>query len=352
MSIRVLVVEDSAVIGEFLNHILSSDPAVRVVGTARNGMEAVQAVQSLKPDVVTMDISMPVMDGYEATRRIMETNPIPIVIVSVSVDPKELATTFRALEAGALAAVQKPMGLGHPCHEETAKALVQTVKLMSEVKVVRRWPAQRKKEPPLAAVGRLGPPGAKNIEIIAMGASTGGPSVLKAILSEFPENFHIPVLIVQHISPGFIHGFAELLTPACKLPVSVPVHGEAVQPGHVYLAPDGAHMGVGAGGRIILANDPPEDGMRPSISYLFRTVAEVFGPRAAGVVLTGMGRDGADGLKSMREKGAVTIAQDEASCVIFGMPAEAIQLDAATHVFSPGQIASFLTNFGKANRNG
>ena len=138
MSVRVLVVEDSAVVAELLNHILGSDPALEVVGTVRNGMQALQAARALRPDVITMDINMPVMDGLEATRKIMETNPVPIVIVSVAVDPREVATTFRALEAGALAAIQKPVGIGHPQYQQTANNLVQTVKLMSEVKVVKR----------------------------------------------------------------------------------------------------------------------------------------------------------------------------------------------------------------------
>lgn len=350
MSIRVLVVEDSAVVGEFLNHILSSDPAIQVIGTARNGMEALRAVRNLKPDVITMDISMPVMDGYEATRRIMETDPVPIVIVSVSVDPAQLSTTFRALEAGALAAVGKPVGIGQPGHEETAKALVQTVKLMSVVKVARRWPAQRRKAPvvPLSPGLAAAPP----VEIIAMGASTGGPAVLRAILEKFPEDFPVPILIVQHIFPGFIEGFAESLALSCKLPASVPQNGEELKAGHIYLAPDGAHMGVGAGGRVMLGYEPQENGMRPSISYLFRTVANAFGVKAAGVLLTGMGSDGAGGLKYMRERGAVTIAQDEASCVVFGMPGEAVRLEAAVHVFSPEQIASFLAGAAGENRHG
>ena len=345
MSVRVLVVEDSAVVAEFLNHILGSDPALKVVGTVRNGMEALQAARDLRPDVITMDINMPVMDGLEATRTIMETNPIPIVIVSVTVEPGELATTFRAMEAGALAAVQKPAGIGHPEHQQTANYLIQTVKLMSEVKVVRRWPMLRRKgphHPGAPSIADQHVSGRGDIEIIAMGASTGGPSIIKRILSEFPADFPLPVLIVQHISPGFLPGFAEVLTGSCKLPVSIPKDGAALKPGCVYLAPDGVHMCVGARGRIALVTNPPENGMKPSISYLFRTVADVFGPRAAGVILTGMGRDGADGLKSMREKGAVTIAQDEASSIVFGMPAEAVRIGAAAHVFSPDQIASFL----------
>ncbi len=353
MSIRVLIVEDSPVVTELLCHILGSDPALLVVGTATNGAAALEAVPILKPDVITMDISMPLMDGYEATRKIMETNPVPIVIVSVSVDPGEVATTFRALEEGALAAVTKPVGIGHSEYAETAKNLLETVKLMSEVKVVRRWPLARRKlsasvAPPIEQ--RL--PAKRDLKIIAMGASTGGPTVLKTILSKIPESFPLPILIVQHISPGFIDGFAQALTNCCKLPVCIPTSGEMLLSGHVYLAPDRMHMGVGPAGRITLSNDPPENGMRPSVSYLFRCVAEVFGPESVGVLLTGMGRDGADGLKSMRDKGAFTIAQDEESCVVFGMPAEAIRVNAASRIFSPDQVVSFLTDIAETNPDG
>ena len=344
MSIRTLIVEDSAVVRELLNHILGSDPAIDVVGTANNGMEALRAVQALKPDVVTMDINMPVMDGYEATRRIMETVPLPIVIVSVSVDRREVATTFRALEAGALAAVQKPMGIGHRDHEQTAKALVETVKLMSEVKVVKRWPICCPKMPAVPVAGNWSPGTAGNIEIVAMGASAGGPAILGTILSMLPADLPVPILVVQHISAGFIHGLAESLSVSCKLPVHVAVQGEELKPGHAYLAPDGTHMGVVEGGRVELSRDAPIEGMRPSISYLFRSVARAYANRAAGVILTGMGKDGAAGLKSMRDSGAVTIAQDEESCLVFSMPGEAIKLGAATHVLSPCGIAAALCN--------
>jgi two-component system chemotaxis response regulator CheB len=180
------------------------------------------------------------------------------------------------------------------------------------------------------------------IRVVAIGASTGGPIVLQTILSRLPKNFLVPVLIVQHMASGFIHGFAEWLSQSSRLPVHVAANREYLLPGHAYVAPDGFQMGVEMGGRIALSKDEPENGLRPSVSYLFRSVAKVFGPNAVGVLLTGMGKDGAEELKLMRQKGAVTIAQDEESSVVHGMPGEAIELDATTYVLSPDKISEAL----------
>jgi two-component system chemotaxis response regulator CheB len=339
--IKVLVVDDSPVICEFLVHILSSDPMMQVIGTASDGEEAVEAVMRLKPDIVTMDIHMPKMDGWEATRRIMKTQPTPIVIVSGSSTVKEVTTAFRALEGGALAVVPRPKGISDPEYETTARELIQTVKLMSEVKVVRRWPRLIKEPVPLTPVEKIKSAPAE-VKVVAIGSSTGGPVVLQTILSLLPKEFPAPVLIVQHVASGFISGFAEWLANSSPLPVRVAVDNERLMPGHVYLAPDGFHMGVSAGNRIMLSKGEPEKGLRPSVSYLFRSVAQVFGRNAIGVLLTGMGRDGAEELKLMKDKGAITIAQDKESSIVHGMPGEAISLGAATYVLPPERIASAL----------
>ena len=348
--IKVLIVEDSQVARDYLTYILSSDPAIQVIGTANNGEEAIQAVRDKRPDIVTMDIDMPKMDGFEATRIIMETVPTPIVNVSASWDPKEVEKTFLAMEAGALAAVRKPVGVAHPDYKDQAKELIQTIKLKSEVKVIRRRPrAKHGKDTPAGKTSTTLSPAVTNIKVVAIGASTGGPPVIETILSGLPKDFHAPLLIVQHIAPGFIQGFADWLANACRFPVKIAAPCDFPLPGHAYIAPDGAHMGVDAGGRIVLEGSEPEGGLRPAVSYLFRSVAEVFGRNMVGVLLTGMGKDGAHELKKMKEKGAITIAQDKESCVVYGMPGEAVNLNAATYMLSPPKIAAFLAGLRRTN---
>jgi len=349
---RVLIVEDSPVAQEFLTHIFGSDPEIRVAGVAENGLEALDFVRQNRPDVITMDIHMPIMDGFEATRKIMETTPTPIVIVSGSVRTKEVASTFRAMEAGALAVILRPPGIGHPDHDAAARELIQTVKLMSEVKVVRRvYRGPRERVFPRPAVFQ-GPKTGMDIQVAAIGASTGGPPVLQTILSGLPHDLSFPVLMVQHIARGFIEGFAGWLSETSSFPVHIASHGGHPLPGHGYLAPDGFHMGIGVGPAIVLSDQPPENGLRPSVANLFRSVTRVSGPAAVGVLLTGMGRDGAEELKAMKEKGAITIAQDKESSIVHGMPGEAINIDAATYVLPPEGIAELIASLSKKKNGG
>ncbi len=336
--IRVLIVDDSPVASQMLSYILSSDPSINVLGIATNGKDAIRMVARKKPDIVTMDINMPVMDGFEATRKIMETTPVPIVIVSSAYDPKEVITSFRAIVAGALAIMEKPMGLGHPRYETQSRKLINTVKAMSDVKVVTR---RRRLEPAVSAKPEIAP-AFQEIKVIAIGASTGGPPVIQTILSGLPKDIPVPVMIVQHISQGFTSGFASWLSEVTGFQVRMPDNGENSQPGKVYIAPDNVHMVVDSAGHILLNNDPPDNGSRPSVSHLFRSVAKVYRDKAAGVLLTGMGRDGAHELKMMRDAGAVTFAQDQASSVVFGMPGEAVNIGAAKYVLPPEAISGSL----------
>lgn len=351
-AIRVLVVDDSTVARELLVYLLNSDPKLQVVGVAGDGERAVAEAQRLRPDVITMDIHLPKMDGFAATRKIMETCPTRIVMVTATSIPFEIAATFQALEAGALTVLRKPPGLGHPNHKALADEIVQTVKLMAEVQVVKRWARTARSVPSAAATSYAAAKepangcnervAANEIRMVAIGASTGGPLVLQAILSRLPKEFAVPILIVQHISAGFTTGFCEWLARASGFTVQVPQHGEYALPGIAYVAPDGMHMTMQMNGTIGLASDPPEYGLRPSVSCLFRSVAAVFGPQAIGILLTGMGRDGARELKLMHDAGAVTIAQDRETAVIYGMPGEAVKLDAATYVLPPDDIAVTL----------
>ena len=342
-TITVLVVDDSNVARMLLVHILESDPQIRVIGAVSDGQAAVDFVTQQAPDVILMDIHMPQMDGFEATRRIMETHPVPIVICTATANPREVATTFRVMEAGALACVEKPVGREHADFEQRAADLRQTVKLMSEVKVVRRWARARLASAlaPAAHPVDVKPAPAK-VTLIGIGTSTGGPQVLQAILAGLPKTFPVPILIVQHIAQGFLPGLAEWLNQTTGLQIQIGAYGVNPLPGHVYLAPDDFHMGVSRSGRILLTKEEPHNHLRPAVSYLFRSLADVCGPAAVGVLLTGMGKDGAGELKLMKDTGAVTIAQDRDSSVVHGMPGEAIGLGGATHVLPADEIAGAL----------
>ncbi len=345
--IKVLITEDSPVIRGYLKHILGSDPDIEVVGTAQDGEEAIKMVQVHRPDVVTMDIHMPKMDGFEATRKIMETHPVPIVIVSASWNPEEVDKTFRTMEAGAVAALEKPRGMGHPNANGSVKELIQTVKLMSEVKVVRRWAKHRHLKPEPPARERADTPTAKtdsDVRMVAIGASTGGPLVLQTILSGLPKDFPVPIVIVQHIATGFLAGLKDWLDRNTSLNVRIAENKETVQPGRAYLAPDGFQMGIDRYGRVVLNKDVPQFSLCPSVSYLFQNMIESYGHKAVCVLCTGMGRDGADEMKAIRSKGGITIAQDKETSIVHGMPGEAIKMGGATFVLPSHQIAEKLVH--------
>ena len=347
--IRVLIVDDSPVNIAYLRALLDSDPRLEVAGTASSGAEAVERVGTLRPDVVTMDLQMPGMDGFVATRVIMETVPTPIVVVSASYEADEIHKSFRAIEAGALAILPRPAGPGHERHEREVADLLRTVRTMAEVPVVRRWAGVRL----AGGVAERTPsssPGPREAampnRVVAIGASTGGPPVVSAILAGLPKRFAAPVLIVQHVAAGFVQGFVDWLSATSAIRVALARDDELAEPGRAYVAPDDVHLGVTTDGRIRLGREEPDGGLRPSVAHLFRSVGEAFGPRAIGVLLTGMGGDGATELLRMRSKGALTIAQDAASSVIHGMPGEAIRLGAATYVLPPEGIISALALLG------
>ncbi|MDQ1238052.1 MAG: two-component system, chemotaxis family, protein-glutamate methylesterase/glutaminase [Thermodesulfobacteriota bacterium] len=343
--IRVLIVDDSVVVRELLTHILNADPEIEVIGAVTNGQEAVDFVEKDRPDVITMDLDMPKMGGFEATRKIMETKPVPIVILTASWDPHDVNRTWKAMEAGAVHALEKPVFFGDTKNSEEVKNLIQTIKLMSEVKVVRRWPNKKGHiEPKPDKEIKISP---LEIDVVAIGASTGGPPVIKTILGALPESFPVPILLVQHIAPNFSKSFVEWLDQTSALKVKLAVDGDRMASGFVYVAPDQCQMKVERYGRISLTKDGPENGLRPSVSYLFRSVAHAYGSRSLGILLTGMGKDGAEELRLLKTLGAITVAQDKESSIVHGMPGEAIKLGGATHIMPPERIVEMLSVLGR-----
>lgn len=346
--INVLVVEDSPVSQEQLVFLLEQDPMIRVIGTVSSGEDALKFVRKTPPTVILMDIHLPGIDGFEATRQIMATVPVPIVICTSSATFDAVKMAMHAVEAGALAAVQKPRGPADPASDATAAELVQVLRLMSEVKVVRRWkrvpPAPQPKIP-----SPMAPLAGEPWTLVAMGASTGGPPAIVEILKALEPDFPLPILLVQHISAGFTHGFAEWLEAASNIPVRIARAGEIPLPGHVYVAPDGFHLTVGDQGELATIVGESHHGLRPSVGVLFKSLARKFGPRVIAILLTGMGRDGAEELKILADQGALTIAQNEESSVVFGMPGEAIRLGAARYISTPAGIAELLNKSVQGN---
>jgi two-component system chemotaxis response regulator CheB len=339
--IRVLVVDDSPTVRALLAGIFERDPGLRVVGTASNGLEAVAEAARLHPDVITMDIRMPKMDGFQATKRIMQQTPTPIVVVSASVNAEDLKITFNAIRAGALTVVEKPSGPGAPAYEAIRDQLVTTVKLMADVKVVRRW-ATGHLRPRRPVSEREVQDTKARTAVIAIAASTGGPGALFQVLGALPANFPVPIMIVQHIAQGFGQGMVNWLNEATKLTVVIAQSGQEVAPGHVLIAPDDRHLLVGKDGRVLLRSRRSTDGFCPSADYLFQSVAETFGRRALGLIMTGMGRDGVEGLRTLKRVGGKILAQDEASCVVFGMPKEAINAKVVDQIVPLDQIAATI----------
>ena len=303
--IRVLVAEDSLTVRELLTEILQSDSGITVVGQAKNGVEAVELATRLKPDLITMDIQMPVMDGFEATKEIMVRAPTPILIVSSSVSERDVESSLNAMRAGALVVVEKPDNPDSAKFDRRREHLLAMVKAMAQVKVVRRWASRPRAVTPPAALPRA--PGAP-LRLVAIAASTGGPAALQRILADLPRDFAAPILVVQHIATGFVAGLAHWLGVSCDLRVQVAKDGERLLEHTVYLAPDGRHLGVREPGQVLVSEAPPINGFRPSATFLFQTAARVYGAGVAAVMLTGMGNDGVEGLRAIRAAGGLVLA--------------------------------------------
>lgn len=345
-AIKVLLVDDSPVALHILQRLLSHSPEIQVTGTAGNGREALDLLPALNPDVICTDLHMPVMDGLEFTRAVMKKYPRPILVVSVSVEP-DSENVFRLLEAGAVDVYPKPRAIFDADHEKLTRELVSKIRILAGVHVFRRaGTAVRSPQPPPLSLSHNAP-----VRIVAIGASTGGPQALRKILSCLPAAFPVPVVCVQHIGGDFLAGLVTWLAEVCPLPVRQAIKGEVPQAGVVYFAPADTHTAFDDNGRFDLSQASSCDGHRPSVTVTLRAAAHRFGAGTVGVLLTGMGRDGAEGMADIAAAGGITIAQDEASSVVYGMSRQAVALGAVQHVLPLEQIAPALAVLVKRNES-
>ncbi|WP_454784731.1 chemotaxis-specific protein-glutamate methyltransferase CheB [Legionella sp. WA2024007413] len=343
--IKILIVDDSPTEVALIQHIIESEKDMEVIGIAKNGKEAIDLTTLLKPDLITMDIQMPIMDGLEATRIIMAQNPTPIVVISSLVNDESLSATFHILEAGALTALAKPVNVFSPSFEESSQHIVDTLRSLSDIRVIKK---PLKKYSPLDESKKHNPEDTNNInyEILGIGASVGGPMALKAILSKLDSSFPIPIMIVQHMSPGFLRGFAQWLAENSPLQVKNAVDYEPLQKATVYVAPEHKHMEIERVHEQLickLVDGPPVSGFCPSITRLLNSIAKVSGDKAIGILLTGMSDDGAEGLLALKKAHGHTLIQNQESSIVFGMGAVAQSLNAVDQVLGLEQIASYLT---------
>lgn len=348
-----LIVDDSALMRRMIGDILASDPGFVVAGTARDGREAVQEVERLRPDVVTLDIEMPVMDGLRALEEIMARRPTPVVMLS-SRTRHGAAETLRSLELGAVDFVCKPSGAISTDIDRVRDMLLTRLRLAAAAKLV---PAPVRRDRPGTAAG-LGPrPGGRPAErVVVLGSSTGGPRALDEIISGLPGDLRACVLVAQHMPAGFTAAMAERLDRISALEVREAREGDSIVEGRALIGPGSRHLVVRAKGRVRVADEPPVWGVRPAADVLLRSAAEVFGRKSVGVVLTGMGKDGARGLRELRDAGGRTIAQDEATCVVYGMPKAAVE-EGGVEMSLPlqqiaGRIVELLEEGGRAQRPG
>jgi two-component system, chemotaxis family, protein-glutamate methylesterase/glutaminase len=342
---RVLVVDDSLTARKHLTEVLNADPELEVTGEAEDGKKAIELCRSLRPDVMTLDMMLPVMSGVAVTEYVMAYCPTPILVVSASTNRGELYKTYDALAAGAVDVFEKPSGNG--LDGDWERGLVASVKIVSRIRVIThiRGKLGPLGQIPAAPAHFAGSNASPQKNIIAIGASTGGPAAIVEILRGLPAGFPVPILLVIHIGEPFSPAFAEWLDGLSSLRVRYANDDENLpsvgQPGMV-MAPPGFHLVVQRG-KLRLTRGPERNSCRPSVDVLFESLARELGSQTAACLLTGMGRDGAAGLLALRHAGALTIAQDEASSVVFGMPREAIQMGAASRVLSLDQVAPALT---------
>jgi len=343
--IKVMVVDDSALMRKMIPQILSSDPDIEVVGTAMDGIFALKKMKELRPDVVTLDVSMPRMDGIETLRHIVEDFGTPAIIVS-SLAQRDTELTFQALEIGAFDFVTKPQDAISVHITEIGDELTAKVRAAHENPLARLRLVRARSAPVMEKKYPL-PAGVRSVErILAIGISTGGPNALSYLLPQISKDFPAGILIVQHMPAGFTEMFAARLNAACGIEVKEARDGDLVLPGRALIAPGNRHLKVkrmALGTIAVLSDAPPVSGHRPSADVLFRSAAAEYGKNVTGVIMTGMGSDGADGIGEIKARGGMTVAQDEESCIVFGMPKVAIERDHIAKIVSLRNMGDFLS---------
>jgi len=344
--IRVLVVDDSPFFRRAFSAFLESDPDLTVAATAENGREAVELVERLRPDIVTMDVNMPVMNGYEAVEQIMARCPVPIVIVTGSPSKQEKHAVLDALALGALDVVPKPDLKQCTATSLPVLQLIQKLKELSRAHVVRHVAGLMKERDKRSADGRRSK---RLARVVAIAASTGGPAALARLFAPLPADLAAAIVVVQHITEGFTDTLVEWLDSTTGLQVRLAQPREPLSPATALIAPGNRHMRVDSTGRVHLLDLPPVRGYKPCADILLSSVAEAFGHRAIGVILTGMGNDGVEGLKTIRQRGGTTIAQDQGTCAVFGMPRAAIEADLVDAVLPPEGIADKIARLVAAD---
>jgi two-component system chemotaxis response regulator CheB len=338
-----MIVEDSGVVRQLLAHIIASDPRLVLAAAVGSAEEAIAALPRVKPDVISMDIRLPGIDGLEATRRIMTEHPTPIVVIADAVEDASLRISLNALRAGALSVVEKPVGVSSAGYAGIADTICTQLYIMSQVPVIRRRsfaPEAPQRASRLGMGDDLKPVAVPSV--VALAASTGGPPAFAKLLGALPSDFPVPILLVQHMGAPFMEGFAAWLDGLVTLDVKLAEEGEVAVAGRVYVAPGDRHLRLSQGGVLRLGREAPVGGQRPSATAMFESVAATAGPRAAGVLLTGMGEDGARGLLEIRRVGGYTVTEDESTAVVYGMPAAAVRLGGSRISLPLDAIASRL----------
>jgi two-component system chemotaxis response regulator CheB len=357
--IRIVVVDDSAFMRKALSMMLESDPAIKVVGTANNGEDGVEIVRQLKPDLVTMDVEMPRMDGLTALRHIMKSNPVPVMMVS-SITTDGAQATLEALELGAVDFIPKQMSFVSLDIVKIKEDLLAKIRnivgrkhiLMAQYRQRSRFAQASSgvRSAPKSAPLRAVPVRRKNhhVDLIAIGSSTGGPPALMEVITKLPPNLPVGIVIAQHMPPMFTKSLADRLNGACRLTVREAEHRDVIEPGTVLISPGGKHLSVkiiGGRGIVSISSEPEDTLYKPCVDVMFHSVAKAYGRTTLGVVLTGMGTNGLDGGRAIKGKGGVLMAQNEATSVVYGMPRAIVDAKLADHIVPIDNVAAEITSF-------